>query len=697
MEMTAVGINYRSAPVTLRERVAFAPSRLAEALRSLLALPAVREGLILSTCNRVELYTVMTGERETAIECLRAFLATYHQVAEGELVPHLLSWSGAEAARHLFEVASGLDSMVVGEPQILGQVKSAYAQAHAEGACGLILERLLQRAFAVAKRVRSETAVARKAVSVPFAAVELVRKIFGTLEDRRVLVVGSGEAGELAARHLFAYGACDIGIVDRFSSERAGRLAEDLHARSLTFDALFDELAAADIVVSCTAAPHAVVRARDVEKILPQRGGRPLFVVDVAVPRDVEADVGRLPQVYLYDIDDLREIVAENLADRRCEAEKGREMIAQEVERFQRWLANLDAAPVVVALRRRVEELCEEGRRKAQGLLPNATEAECRALDAMSLAIAGKVLHFPLAALKDAGNAAPRYAQALRTLFALDDETLDEKAQPEAAASCPLLGYRVAVTRAAHQSESLVRLLREHGAQGVEVPLIVLDAQGLEAEQERALAALSSSDWLLLTSQNAVDFLWRALETKGLDARAFAGLRLAVVGEKTAASLLAHGLHADLVARGCGAEGLTALLAKEDLRGCRLLYPHGDLTAATLGAALEAQGAHLCAPVLYHTRPAREQHGHLCELLRNRQLDVVTLASGSAAESLHEALAGENALLDGVVIAGIGPTTVAAARALGLPVHVEAQKATAEGLVEALERYFADEETSESL
>ena len=616
-------------------------------------------------------------------------------MAESELVPHLLSWRGAEAARHLFEVASGLDSMVVGEPQILGQVKSAYAQAHAEGACGLILERLLQRAFAAAKRVRSETAVARKAVSVPFAAVELVRRIFGTLEDRRVLVVGSGEAGELAARHLFAHGARDIGIVDRSSSGRAGMLAKDLQARVLTFDALFDELAAADIVVSCTAAPHAVIRARDVEKILPQRGGRPLFVVDVAVPRDVEAGVGMLPQVYLYDIDDLREIVAENLADRRCEAEKGREMIAREVERFQRWLANLDAAPVVVALRRRVEALCEEGRRKAQGLLPNATEAECRVLEAMSLAIAGKMLHFPLAALKNAGNEAPRYAQALRALFALDDEAPDEKARPEGAASCPLLGCRVAVTRAAHQAGSLERLLGERGAEGVEVPLIALNAKGLEEEQERALAALSSSDWLLLTSQNAVDFLWRALEAKGLDARALGGVRLAAVGEKTAAALWSHGLRADRVAKGCGAEGLVSLFAQDDLHGCRVLYPHGDLTAGTLGAALEAQGAHICAPVLYHTRPAREQHAHLCELLRNRRLDVVTLASSSAAESLHEALAGENALLDGVVVAVIGATTAAAARSLGLPVHVEAQKATVEGLVEALERHFADAGASE--
>ncbi|MBR5346495.1 MAG: glutamyl-tRNA reductase [Deltaproteobacteria bacterium] len=695
MELTAVGINYRSAPVALRERVAFAPSRLAEALRSLMALPAVREGLILSTCNRVEIYTVMTGEQEAAAGCLRAFLSTYHQVAESELVPHLLSWRGAEAARHLFEVASGLDSMVVGEPQILGQVKSAYAQAHAEGACGLILERLLQRAFAAAKRVRSETAVARKAVSVPFAAVELVRRIFGTLEDRRVLVVGSGEAGELAARHLFAHGARDIGIVDRSSSGRAGMLAKDLQARVLTFDALFDELAAADIVVSCTAAPHAVIRARDVEKILPQRGGRPLFVVDVAVPRDVEAGVGMLPQVYLYDIDDLREIVAENLADRRCEAEKGREMIAREVERFQRWLANLDAAPVVVALRRRVEALCEEGRRKAQGLLSNATEAECRVLEAMSLAIAGKMLHFPLAALKNAGNEAPRYAQALRALFALDDEAPDEKVRPEDAASCPLLGCRVAVTRAVLQAGSLVQLLGERGAQGVEVPLITLDAQGLEAEQERALAALSSSDWLLLTSQNAVDFLWRTLEAKGLDVRALGGVRLAAVGEKTAAALLSHGLRADQVGKGGGAEGLVSLFAQDDLHGCRVLYPHGDLTAGTLCTALEAQGAQVCAPVLYHTRPAREQHAHLRELLRNRRLDVVTLASGSAAESLHEALAGEDALLDGVVVAVIGATTAAAARSLGLPVHVEAQKATAEGLVEALERHFADEGTSE--
>ncbi|NLC69859.1 MAG: glutamyl-tRNA reductase [Desulfuromonadaceae bacterium] len=423
MNIIIVGLNYRTAPLPIRERLAFLPSRIQEALAQLMERPAVRECLLLSTCNRVEVYAV-TPQVEEGVEEVRRFLADYHGLEEGAIRPHLYAWCGVAAVRHLFRVASGLDSMVIGEPQILGQVKVAYSQACRAKTNALIVNRLLHRTFSVAKRVRSETAIAGKAVSIPFAAVEMVRRIFGTLAGKNVLLIGSGKIGELAAQHFLGHGVHSITVINR-TLERARDMAEKFRGRAVSFERLSDQLVSADIVLSCTAAPHYIIRPQDVERILARRGGRPLFLVDVAVPRDIDPLVGSIPQVYLYDVDDLQGIISSNLVSRRKEAEKGELIIEEEVVRFQRWLGNLEVVPTILSLRRRVEEICGTERDKALAALEGAGERERAAVEVMASAIAGKLLHYPIAALKSSrqrrtGN---YYVDALRHLFDLDPQT----------------------------------------------------------------------------------------------------------------------------------------------------------------------------------------------------------------------------------------------------------------------------------
>ncbi|NLV24412.1 MAG: glutamyl-tRNA reductase [Deltaproteobacteria bacterium] len=423
MNIIVVGLNYRTAPLAIRERLAFIPSRTPEALAQLMERPAVRECLLLSTCNRVEIYAV-TPQVEEGVDEIREFLAAFHGLGEEVVRPHLYTWCGAAAVRHLFRVAAGLDSMVIGEPQILGQVKAAYSQACRAKTNALIVNRLLHRAFSVAKRVRSETGIAGKAVSIPFAAVEMVRRIFGTLAGKSVLLIGSGKIGELAARHFLGHGVASIAVINR-TLEKAQEVAERFHGTAFPFEELSRRLTAADIVLSCTAAPHYILRPLDVERILPHRQGRPLFLVDIAVPRDIDPQVGSIPQVYLYDVDDLQGIISSNMVSRRKEAEKGERIIEAEVARFQRWLADLDVVPTILALRRRVETVCEAEKEKALGALGEAAGRERAAVEAMAAAIAGKLLHYPIVALKSSrtrrmGN---YYVDALRYLF---DLTPDE-------------------------------------------------------------------------------------------------------------------------------------------------------------------------------------------------------------------------------------------------------------------------------
>jgi glutamyl-tRNA reductase len=413
-------LNYRATPVEIREKVAFVPSEIQKALTGLAALSAVQEGLILSTCNRVELYAT-TNEIEDGTAQIKKFVADFHAVEVEDISSYFYTYSGQNAVRHLFRVASSLDSMVVGEPQILGQVKTAYSQACMARTNALILNRLMHRTFSVAKRVRNETLISNKAVSIPFAAVEMVQRIFGGLKGKKVLLIGSGKIGELAASHFLNSGVGSISLINR-TLEQAERLAKKFQGQAIPLEKLHEQLAVADIVLSTTAAPHFIIRPQDVEKVIRRRKGRPLFLVDIAVPRDVDPEVGNIPDVYLYDVDDLQGIISSNLHSRRQEADKAEAIIETEVRKFLNWFHNLEIVPTIASLRKKVEGICRKEVAKMYGALPNTESDNGEAIDAITSAMVKKILHQPIRALKASRNqrSGHYYAEALRYLFALE-------------------------------------------------------------------------------------------------------------------------------------------------------------------------------------------------------------------------------------------------------------------------------------
>src|SRR5881398_2917850 len=330
MNFQLIGINHKTAPVEVRERLAIPEPRLPEALKRLAEHPGVDEGLILCTCNRVE---VLAQTRNGSTD-LKSFLREYFRLSPADYEPHLYEYREAEVVRHLFRVTSSLDSMVLGEPQILGQVKEAYATARAVGAVHSQLDLLLTRAFAVAKRVRTETAVGSSAVSVASVAVDLAKKIFGSLQGRHVYLVGAGKMSELAARHLVAHGAGAVFVANR-THQRALELAEKFNGQVILFEQLYETCDRADIVITSTGAPHAIFRREHGELFLSRRKNRPMFFVDIAVPRDVDPAMNKLDGIFVYDIDDLQQAVSSHVADRKKEAERAEAIVASEVERFQ--------------------------------------------------------------------------------------------------------------------------------------------------------------------------------------------------------------------------------------------------------------------------------------------------------------------------------------------------------------------------
>src|SRR5512136_2432738 len=298
MNIVVVGLSHKTASVEIREKVAFAPNRMEKPLNELAGLPDINEGVIVSTCNRVEIYAA-THDIAGGMARLKRFLADYHNVSLEMLEPHLYSYHGEEAIRHVFRVASSLDSMVVGEPQILGQIKTAYGYAAEFNSSGIILNRFLHKAFSVAKRIRTETGIASSAVSVSYAAVELARKIFGDLKDKTVMLIGAGEMCELAARHLLNGGVKGIMVTNR-TFERAVKLADEFGGTAVRFDELLGHLKRADIILSSTGAPHFILRRQDVDEVIRIRKNRPMFFIDMAVPRDIDPDINDIDNVYVY-------------------------------------------------------------------------------------------------------------------------------------------------------------------------------------------------------------------------------------------------------------------------------------------------------------------------------------------------------------------------------------------------------------
>jgi glutamyl-tRNA reductase len=414
--IVVVGLNHETAPVGVREALAFPKERLPEALARVREEAGLGEAVILSTCNRVEVYG---RSAEESLDAVSAFLARFHGREPAEIAPHLYRLEGEAAVRHAFRVAASLDSMVMGEPQILGQVKDAYEAAEKAGSLGSVLNALRNRSVAAAKRARTETAIGRNAVSVSHVAVELARKIFGDLRDRAVLLVGAGKMSEVAARQMVRDGA-RASVLGGRTFERAEQLAAALGGRAAPFEALRGELARADIVISGTGAPGVVIQRADVEAAQAVRRGRPLFLIDIAVPRDVAEDAGKVKGVFLYDLDDVKQVAEANLRERKKEAHAAEAILEDEIREFLEWRRSLEVVPLLVELRRRADEIRKAEIDKARKRLGPLSPEQERALEAATAAIVNKLLHGPTVHLKEmAGNGQSEHVGFIRKLFGL--------------------------------------------------------------------------------------------------------------------------------------------------------------------------------------------------------------------------------------------------------------------------------------
>jgi glutamyl-tRNA reductase len=403
MPLFVAGVNHRTAPVALREQLAVEEDKLRELIRDVQATGAAREAVLISTCNRVEVYAVADAPGEARAAVFRR-LCQHRGLDPAAIEPLVYTHLDEEAVRHAFRVAASLDSMMVGEPQILGQVKDAFALAQACETVGPTLHTLFSQAFAVAKKVRTETDIARHAVSVSFAAVELAKKIFAALSGRAVLLVGAGKMSELAARHLVEQGAFPIYVVNRTWS-RAQDLARALSGTAVPFAELDVALGSVDIVVASTGAPEPVIRRELVQRVMHGRRGRPLFFIDIAVPRDVEEAVETLDDVYCYDIDDLKQVVDANLRERAREAQRAEALVEREVAKFAARLRDVEVIPTIVSLRERLEGIRVAELRRALARVPDASDATREAMEALSSSIVNKILHAPVTKLRESGRA----------------------------------------------------------------------------------------------------------------------------------------------------------------------------------------------------------------------------------------------------------------------------------------------------
>jgi glutamyl-tRNA reductase len=425
-ELLALGVSHKTAPLDLRERLSMTEGRAVGVLRGLTEAEGVHEAAAISTCNRTELYLIVSDPVEAESTAL-GVLARQAEMRPTELLGHLYSLRAGEAARHLMQVTAGLDSMILGEAEIQGQVKRAYELALVEGGTGPILNRLFRGALAAGGRAREETGINEKGVSVPSVAVELARRTLGDLAKRKVLVVGAGETAELVARALVARGVTTVFVANRHY-DRAIGLAQRFQGAAVRFEELPEQLREVDIVVSATNSPHHIVERDDIAAVMEERGGKPLMLIDIAVPRDVEPACREVAGVTVYDIDDVQKIVELNASGREAEAKRAEQIIEVELDRFERWLAALDLVPTIAALRERGDEIVRRVLAENEGRWQDLSEADRDRVEAMAKAIASRLLHEPTLALRRAAGDedAYLYVSALRELFGLDGETVPE-------------------------------------------------------------------------------------------------------------------------------------------------------------------------------------------------------------------------------------------------------------------------------
>lgn len=399
MNILVVGLNHNTAIVEVREKLAFEGDRLLTGLKALVSLPEVKEAVVLSTCNRVEMYTNV-ADTALASEAVKKFISEFHGIDKALLDDALYFYNGDRAVSHVFRVASSLDSMVVGEPQILGQLKDAFELALSEKTTGVLLNKLMKKAISVAKRVRTETAIAENAVSISFAAVELAKKIFSDIEKKTVMLLGAGEMAELAAKHLISCGVRDIIVANRTHS-RALALAGEMQGRAVPFGDFPDELVHTDIVICSTGAPEYVLSKDQMHHVMKERKQKPVFIIDISVPLNIDPGAGHLENVFLYNVDDLKDVVDTNRAERQKEADSAERIVEDEVEIFLKWRASLDAVPAIIALRTKAEQIKNEELEKVLNRLPDLGEKERKAVEQLANTLINKLIHPPTAALKE--------------------------------------------------------------------------------------------------------------------------------------------------------------------------------------------------------------------------------------------------------------------------------------------------------
>ena len=436
MEIIVVGINHNTAPIEIREKLSFNEQQLREGLTHLRCYTGVQEGLILSTCNRVEIYAVVS-QASDGFRQVQQFLLNHAARLGDEMNPEaivkgLYLYANEEAIRHALRVTSSLDSMLIGEPQILGQVKEALEIALHQKSTGVVLNKLFKKAISVAKRVRNETGIAENAISISFAAVELAKKIFGKLVEKDVLLVGAGEMAELAVRHLLSAGIRNLMITTR-THHNAVELARQYEGVPIPFEDFPRELVRADIVLCSTGASHHVITYNHVAKAIQRRMNRPIFLIDISVPRNIAPEVNRIDNVYLYDIDDLQSVVDANLQERQRESFKAEEIVDEEIGSLQRWLKSLEVVPTITALRKRADEIRMGELERVRGKLCHLAPGEWESVEALAAGIVNKLLHTPLVVLKNEANSSNGnlYIETARRLFAIEKETPADKPSAE--------------------------------------------------------------------------------------------------------------------------------------------------------------------------------------------------------------------------------------------------------------------------
>lgn len=420
MNILVIGLNHKTAPIEVREKVAFDGPKLEEAINILKSSGVVKENIILSTCNRVEIYAGVS-DMDSGVERIKSFLSDFHKVPRDLLDRSLYIHKGQEAIKHMYRVASSLDSMVVGEPQILGQLKDAFDAALNNRTTGVILNKLMRKSVSVAKRIRTETKIAESAVSISFAAVELARKIFEDLSTKSFMLIGAGEMAELAARHLINSGVKDVFITNR-TIARAEELALEFHGRVVPFENFVHELVHNDIVICSTGAPHYILVRDQVQKTMKDRKQKPMFIIDISVPRNIDPLINDIDNVYLYDVDSLQGIVNTNIQERSKEAEKAELIVEEEIGSFLKWHASLSATPTIVALRNRAEEIRKTELEKTLRKLGPMEEEKIKAIDYLTTSIVNKLIHPPTSALKSEDDNKEVMLDVIQRLFQLEIE-----------------------------------------------------------------------------------------------------------------------------------------------------------------------------------------------------------------------------------------------------------------------------------